>query len=510
MRHPAFAIALLLSTPVWADQAPTAPGAPVSTIAPAPVDPAPPPAPTPVPPAVLALPDPPPPNAGYQGSFFLRDSNDWFVMLPKGRLHVDGYFFPARGDVAPGVVSNSSDDKRPRDIIFIRRARAEVQGTIGKHIDFQIGGEFATTTSGGQYGMLADAFVAINYTPYAVLQVGNFNMPFMQENRTSNKTLDFMERSVAVRGFGVPANKDAGAMLFGQLPSKVLYYSLGAFNGEGQNFRNLDNFFAVLGRAFVAPLAPWAKGRRWMEELTFGASGWWQHVENVGTAAGVGTSTSGGTPGDVANLTTQGGWSFFSSNYKNGSVYSHLVPSGTIAKWAVEAHLPFHKFGIKWELVHQSMETGRYDDANGAARVKAGPGTFGGYATYVELYGWLIGDRTILEAPGLNGFPRLDFKKKIEEPRWGLMAVVKYEHLSVDVTGPPVLDAMGGMTVDPSQGNYKLDVIEVGLNAWLTKHIRLTANYVANHIDGDSAQVRKNLYYQQFEHELLFRAGISL
>src|SRR4051812_4496174 len=56
----------------------------------------------------------PDPIAGYSnGNFFLRDPSDWFVLMPRGRLHLDGYFFPARGDAPAGVEDNAQSDPRP-------------------------------------------------------------------------------------------------------------------------------------------------------------------------------------------------------------------------------------------------------------------------------------------------------------------------------------------------------------------------------------------------------------
>jgi len=179
------------------------------------------------------------PLAGYNsGSWFLRDPHDWFVLFPKVRLQIDWYNFLNRGDAAPGVVPNSTADARPRNTLFVRRARAEVQGTIFKHFDFQIGGEFASTPATGAYGTVADAFIIVNYFDFLQLEAGQFDAPFTQENRTSDKYFDFMERSVIVRAFGIPQNKENGAFLFGWLPKRVAYYSLGLANGDGQNFKD--------------------------------------------------------------------------------------------------------------------------------------------------------------------------------------------------------------------------------------------------------------------------------
>src|SRR5688572_5680520 len=99
------------------------------------------------------------PLAGYaNGNFFIRDPNDWLVIFPKGRIQIDSYFFPDRGERASGVEPNAQADTRPDNTIFIRRARAEVQGTFLKHWDFHISGEFATTPAGGAYGTVSDCF----------------------------------------------------------------------------------------------------------------------------------------------------------------------------------------------------------------------------------------------------------------------------------------------------------------------------------------------------------------
>src|SRR5262245_16754060 len=154
------------------------------------------------------------PIAGYaNGNFYLKDHNDWFVLFPKGRLNIDPYLFPLRGDRPMGVDPNAQADTRPDNTIFIRRARAEVQGTFLGHFDFHIAGEFASLPATGGYGTVADCYVIVDYLSYLQVQVGQFDIPFTFENRTSDRVIDFMERSIAVRSFAVPQNKDTGLML---------------------------------------------------------------------------------------------------------------------------------------------------------------------------------------------------------------------------------------------------------------------------------------------------------
>jgi len=472
------------------------------------------------------------PLAGYNaGSFYLRDPHNWFVLFPKGRLQIDWYNFLNRGDPPAGVDPNSAKDPRPKDTLFVRRVRPEIQGIIANHFEFQLGGEFGTVPGVGQYGTLTDAFINVNYTPYLQLQVGQFDAPFTLENRTSDKYFDFMERSLAVRAFGVPANKDDGGMLWGYFPNKLLYYSFGVFNGDGQGYKNQDNKPALIGRAFVAPLAPWSRGRRWIEELWVGGSIWWQPNTNLGEASGVAPSVTGSTLNDLSSMTTQGGFGFFSSNYNNGTdanknpIRSHLAPNGDTLKWAVEANIPIWKLGARFELVHQSIALGQYNDSTNlmtASVVRTpGPvasGVLEGYGYYVELYGWLLGDRTMLEMPGIEPMPRLNRFVPAAEPKWGLMLAARYEHLGFNVNGL----TPAGAKADPAQGDYSIDAVEVGLNAWLTKHVRLTCNYVLNYIGGfdakattdpantDAANLKKNFFYGRGEHELLFRAAVAL
>lgn len=479
--------------------------------------------------AQTAPPAPPPtpatamrePLAGYaNGNFYLRDPNDWFVLFPKGRMHIDWYNFLNRGDPPSGVEPNSSRDPRPRDTLFIRRARAEVQGTIFKHFDFHIAGEFANVPGAGSSGSVADAYVIVNYFDWMQLEVGQFDVPFTLENRISNKYFDFMERSVAIRAFAVPSDKDQGAFLFGWLPQHVAYYSLGAINGVGQNFRNQDNHAALIGRAFIAPLAPLAHGRRWMEDIWAGGSFWWRANTNLGGS--VTPNPGGAAQNDLPSMTTQGGFGFFSSNYANGrdaagnTLRAHLVPAGDTVKWAVEANLPIKKIGLRFELAHQSIDLAEYNDSNpgNATFTRSGPlygGRLEGTGYYVEVFGWLLGDVNYLETPGLQTAPHIRKFAVAKEPQWGLMLAAKYEHVGFDVNGlRSQTDAMGTITPDPGQGHYQIDVFELGVNAWATKHVRMTANYVLNYIDGDSANVKRSFYYQKAEHELLFRLAIAL
>jgi hypothetical protein len=310
-------------------------------------------------------------------------------------------------------------------------------------------------------------------------------------------------------------------MLWGWMPMRVAYYSVGVFDGDSLNFKNQDNNPAVIGRAFVAPLAwmPLAVRHPFLQEIAVGASFWWQKNNNIGAQAT--PSTTGTAPDDVTPMTTQGGVTFFSQSFANGidsagnAVRSHLVPDGTIVKWALEANVPvWEKAGLRFEYVHQRMPLAMYNDTNpmGSVIARAGPlggGLLEGYGFYLEAYGWILGDMHFVEPPGLEPMPRVTHLLQ-PHAKWGLMLAAKYERLAFDVANLPLSVGAMGPVASPAQGHYLVQAFELGLNAWATKHLRLTINYVLNYIEGDSAQVKGTYFFDRNEHELLFRAAVAL
>src|SRR6185369_5514081 len=106
---------------------------------------------------------------------------------------------------------------------------------------YNIAGDFALGAPSGpdpvaqSWSETTDDFVGIApWGNVAMLQVGQYDAPFTLENRTSDKYFDFMERSLTVRAFGVPSNKETGGMFHGYDEKKHFFYSIGLFNGDGQ------------------------------------------------------------------------------------------------------------------------------------------------------------------------------------------------------------------------------------------------------------------------------------
>lgn len=433
------------------------------------------------------------PLAGFSdGTAFLRSPDNELILLPNGRLQVDGLAF-----------ARPSDDM-PVPTFVLRRARLEVGGWVGPAVFFSIAGDFASGAPAGadplpqSFLATTDDYVAV--APFGdrfILQLGQYDAPFTLENRTSDKYFDFMERSLTVRAFAVPANKEVGAMVHGlPLANKGLYYSLGVFNGDGQNFRNVDKDLDVIGRAWVAPFA-FAHVDA-LSAITLGGSIW--------------AGKRGATGLALAGSTTQGGFRFADSKWAlsdDKKTPVELHQAGNLTAYALEANIPIaHRFGFRFEYAHKQQALAE-DDISGAAGGKLttlGNAQLRGWSAYGELWAWVVGDDRIIGEPGLQMPSRLK-KFKASNPRHGLMIAARIDNLNQTITtDTPALK-------DPSVGRLHVVTPELGVNYWYSKRFRATFNYALNILDGDTGTVKKAITKNgehSAEHEFMIRLGIAL
>ena len=486
------------------------PGAPAPAAPAAPVPPeASPPAPVMVPTPIGSLPTaepalvaPTPPSdeplAGFSdGTAFLRSPDNGFILFPNGRLQVDSYLF--------GYTKNKYADKIPNNTFLLRRARMEVGGWIGGFVYFWLAGAFAPGPPAGAAPVApsniatTDDYVALApWKNLAILQVGQFDAPFTLENRTSDKYFDFMERSITVRAFGIPDNKEMGAMLHGFNDDKNFYYSLGVFNGDGQNFKNADRQYDWMGRAWVAPLSFMGDGP--LHDVEIGGSFW------TGDRSNTLAPTS---------QTTQAGFTFwnagsFAFTPMGGTAQTiQLRQVGRMKTFAGELNAPIdHRFGFRGELVWKDSPLSADTIASSGVGTIVGGAELKGYSMYGELWAWVIGDdRIIGDQQGLEPFTR--YKKFGVKPvQDGLMLALRFEHLDEDLTADSSVQGLGGI-LGPSNGTKtKVDSYELGVNYWHSKRFRATVNGIINHFGGDTALVRG--LGSKYESELTLRLAIAL
>ncbi len=488
--------------PPESEPVPAAPAAPPAPTPPAeapPVAAVPPPASAPpaVPP--LVLPVSTEPLAGFSdGNAFLRSPDNDFILFPNGRLQVDTYLFGYSGD--------KNKAKIPNNTFLLKRARLELGGWIGSFVYFWLAGDFAlgppAAAAPAAPSNLAttDDFVALApWRNLAILQVGQFDAPFTLENRTSDKYFDFMERSITVRAFGIPDNKEMGAMLHGFNDDRNYCYSVAVLNGDGQNFKNVDREFDVMGRAWVAPFSFVGDGP--LHDVEIGGSLW------TGDRANTLAPTS---------QTTQAGLTFlnfgqFTTTY-NGTANTamQLRQVGRMNAAAGEINAPIgHKYGVRGEFVW------RHSPLSEETIVSSGAGTIvraadlKGYSFYGEAWVWLLGDdRIIGDQQGLEPFLR--YKKFGVRPiQDGLMVAARYEHLDENVTAEATTATF--VPDAPALGKTVVDSGELGVNYWHSKRFRATFNYVVNHFGrGSDANATLTALTSPWEQEFLFRLAVAL
>jgi len=349
------------------------------------------------------------------------------------------------------------------------------------------------------YLATTDDYIAIApWNNLAILQFGQYDAPFTLENRTSDKYFDFMERSITVRAFGIPDNKEIGPMIHGWNEPRNFMYSIGYFNGDSQNFKNIDNNFDLMMRGWVAPMSFLGEGP--LHDAHIGGSFWTGNRSN--TLA-------------LPNQTTQGGFTFLSFSQFNLTNATTMATTpyqfrqvGRQYSAAGELNVPFdHKFGARYEIVykHNPLSADLINTSNGSGAIQGGA-ELKGYSMYGQLWFWILGDdRIIGDQQGLEPFPR--FKKfGVKPPQEGVMLTTRLEYLHEHLD--PDADTAALMLPSPAIGTTKVTSWELGVNYWRSKRFRASFNYILNHFGGDTSFI-KGLKAKN-EQEFAVRLGIAL
>jgi phosphate-selective porin len=419
------------------------------------------------------------PIGDFADGVFLRSRDGAIVLFPGGRLQIDSAFFQRQ---------------TPKSGAYVRRARVELRGWLGPLFYFDVSGDFAPAPPAGTDVApsalpAADAYLA--FAPYGdrlILQAGQLDVPFTLENRTSDAYTDFIERAMVARSLGAPRNKEVGVMVHGLVGDGRFYYSAGLFNGEGPEFRNVDNQSDTIGRLVATPFAG---SDRWWSRLSIGGSFWYgNHV--LGPEAPV--------------QATAGGMVFFEPHWTSGQTAPlsfELHEQGTVTALGGELNLPLgDRFGLRGEVVWRRQHLSEDDTSQGLA-TPVGDATLAGISGYGELWFWLLGDDRLLPAPGMELPLRIGAS---EHPPLteGLQLALRAEVLKENLTsGNPTLGDPGIATTRVTSGT-------VGVNYWRGRFVRLSANYSVNEWSGTSITVMELAAVQKFEQELLLRFAMSL
>jgi phosphate-selective porin len=440
------------------------------------------------------------PLASYHGgAFYIRSPDDFFRLYIMGRVHSDwiDQLGPGTSNVPPGSNINNG--------FFLRRARLELAGEFYQTWQWQVGAEFSSSTSidnaaatqttptctpNPATGALpctdkenpvsnatvkpipTDVFVNFGPLPWTNLQVGQFYLPFTLENRISDNTTPFLERSIPVRNWGAPLQRDIGAMFWGESPDHLLYYAVAFLNGDGPNRVNVDTRYEVSGRVVLRPFATSTNSPTKWAQIGFSARQSSADPTRVGY--------------DLPSLSTQDGYVFWKPTYtdSNGRLI-HIMPSTGQWGLAGDIYLPIENFDVTGEFIYAVDNTREAVDGYQLSNFTQRLGSLKGYGWYAQAGYWIIGDHDIIGYPSYGRPIHVDLTAPQRKHTQGLQALVKFEQLRLDYDG----NARGG-TLDSKtpNGEINVDTVEFGISYWATKHLRFGFNYDLN-IFPDSAPV---------------------
>ncbi len=411
---------------------------------------------------------------------FLRSRDGAIVLFPGGRLQIDSAFFR---------------QQTPKSGAYVRRARLELRGWLGPLFYFDVSGDFAPAPPAGA-DVAPSALPATDeylaFTPFGdrlILQAGQFDVPFTLENRTSDAYTDFIERAMVALSLGAPREQgDRRRWSPAWSAMADVYYSAGLFNGEGPEFRNIDNQSDTIGRLVATPFA----GRdRWWSGWSIGGSFWYgDHV--LGPEAPV--------------QATPGGMVFFEPHWTSGQTAPlsfELHEQGTVTAFGGELNLPIgDRFGLRGEVVWKRQHLAE-DDISQDLATPVGDAILDGISGYGEIWFWLLGDGRLLPAPGLE-LPRRIGVSEHPLLAEGLQLALRGEVLKENLTSDsPTLGDPGIATTRVTSGT-------IGVNYWRGRFVRLSANYIVNAWSGTSITVMELAATEKFEQEFLLRFAMSL
>ncbi len=254
-------------------------------------------------------------TAGGEKGFALVSADESTSLRLRGLLQVDSRWF--------------FDKNIDNDAFVIRRARLGLEGKFAGTTEYQLIGEFASSSA-----TLLDANVTASYSPEFQLKLGRFKTPVgLEQLQGDSSTLFFAERSAVSQ---LLPNRDIGAQLGGVLFDGRVTYAVGVFNGTVDGGNNATQLDSNDGKDFAGRvmLSPWIKdAESVLKGLSFGLGG------SYGLQDASGALTSGYKSDGQQTI-----FAYNSGTYANGKV-SRLSPQlsyyngsfGLFAEYAVSS-----------------------------------------------------------------------------------------------------------------------------------------------------------------------------
>ena len=428
------------------------------------------------------------------GRLFIRDPDDMVRIFPGGRLYTDFYstFGPGVGDVS---VADSGGALDPQ--LTLRRVRLELSGELfeqlGFTLGFELGGErigdvplgstrsrFAPSMATTGRILPAVVSVSYRYKPWLGVTVGQFHVPFSMENRTDESNLSSFERSLGIRGFAVPYDKDLGLALWGELEQRLLGYEVGVFTGDGQDRPNVDAWPDVVGRVYSRPLATSGEGSFFK-------------LAQIGVSARYGARDPAHVTYDYPSITTGQGFVLWQPGYRDSyGRFNRVLPSGEGYAAGGELRLPFDLPGgraidVRGEAywVHndtrEAIEGYELTNTERFGRMQGG-----GWTATVSVWHW--GDSFVSGEPGIMRPPTIDL----------VAARPLLRGLELYLLGSGIAANYSGATREDSQpdantpsANIAIYQLGGGAQYWYGTNLRVGLQYLLYYAP-DSGDPRRN------------------
>src|SRR5215469_2112638 len=234
-------------------------------------------------------------TAGWSNEhFYIKSADGKFQIQPYGYLQTDYRAF--NGDGAPA------------DTFVIRRARFGFQGNYGKFYEFAILADAAATN-----GLtLRDGYLNLKPVPEFQVQVGQYKVPWAQEELSAVTNIDFIERSLASLLYpsAAAAFRSPGTEVHGDISGGKVQYWVGAFNQRGLLANNTQNWPDIIGRV---RFSPWKSNK---DSMFQGLS--------IGGSIGYGKSRGLSNELSFSAVTPDTAFQFFPTFRINGNVERYL------------------------------------------------------------------------------------------------------------------------------------------------------------------------------------------
>ena len=377
-------------------------------------------------------------------------ASDGIELKFKALVQGDGRFF-------------IGDDALPQnDTFLLRRVEPTIEGAWGPLVGFRLQAQLA-----GDTATLNDAYLDLKLDPRATLRVGKFKQPLGLEQLQSSGSLAAIERGLPTE---LTPARDYGVQLQGEFANSTLNYAIGVFNGtvDGRDAAtsNPDNEFEATARVFWEPFRNDADA--------------WSGL-GVGIAASVG-DTYGQGNNFLPRYRTPGQAQFF--GYRN-----EVAADGLHRRWSPQAYYYNGPLGLLGEYITSGQ------------RLRLASGANAGRVGHLQHDAWqLVGSWVLTgEDASYRGVARPNHPFTSGAAGWGALELVaRYGELDID-------DGAFPLFANPATSATQVDAWSIGLNWYLTRNLKLVANYTQASFDGGAA----NGADREQEKTLFTRAQIS-